>query len=60
MDYKEAIQEEYDELCFQFEEENGRAPTPEESRELYDEAQEKYQNRMAAHGDWLRKRAMGE
>jgi hypothetical protein len=60
MDYKEAIQEMHDELCFEFEEERGRAPTQAESMELYEEASDKYQNKMAALGDWMRKRAMGE
>lgn len=60
MDYKEKIQELHDELCFEFEEEWGRAPSQKESMDLYDEAQDKYQNKMAALGDWMRKRAMGE
>ncbi len=60
MDYKEAIQEMHDELCFEFEEEWGRVPTQEEARELYAIAEDKYQSKMAALGDWMRKRAMGE
>lgn len=60
MDYKEAIQEMHDELCFEFEEERGREPSQEESMELYEIAQDKYESKMAALGDWMRKRAMGE
>ena len=60
MDYKEAIAEMHDELCCEFEEENGREPNDKERMDLYEQAMEKYQNKMAEYGDWLRKREMGE
>lgn len=60
MDYKEAIAEIHDELCYEFEEENGREPNDKERMDLYERAMEKYSNRMADLGDYLRKREMGE
>jgi DNA replication protein DnaD len=60
MDYKEQIQERHEELCFEFEEENGRTPTQAESLDLWRDAEEYISNRQAEYGDWLRKRAMGE
>lgn len=60
MDYKEAIQEIHEDLCFEFEELHGRAPTQKESLDLYEEAQDKYHSRMEAYGDYLRKQEKGE
>lgn len=60
MDYKDAIAEIHEELCYMFEEENGRKPTQKEYLDLYEKAQERYQNRMADLGDYLRKRERGE
>lgn len=60
MDYKEAIAEIHDELCYEFEEKNGRAPSSKEYMDLYDQAHERYQNKMADYGDYLRKREKGE
>ncbi len=60
MDYKEAIAEIHDELCYEFQEKHGREPSSKEYMDLYDQAAEKYQNRMADAGDYLRKRMKGE
>jgi hypothetical protein len=60
MDYKEAIAEIHDELCYEFQEQHGREPNSKEYMDLYDQAQERYQNKMAEYGDYLRKREMGE
>lgn len=60
MDYKEAIAELHDELVEEFREKHGREPDSREYMDLYDQALEKYHNRMADYGDYLRKRERGE
>ena len=60
MDYKDAIAEIHDELCYEFEESTGFPPNQKESMDLYEKAMETYSNRMADYGDHLRKIDKGE
>ncbi len=54
MDYKEAISEIHDELCQEFEDQNGRAPNQKEYLDLYAQAQDKYETRMADYAEYLK------
>ena len=59
-DWKDMVIDKHEELCFEFEEERGRAPTDSESAELWSNAEEYITDRQEAYADYMRKVAKGE